>query len=58
MDGPRRTADIAHDLANAAMVVDAAAGQAERGGRIDPTALRQASNALYALIEELSELPS
>lgn len=51
----RPVRDIAHDLANAAMVVDGAAGRLERGDVVAADDLRTAADRLYELIDELSE---
>ena len=64
-DGPpdepqpaRGVRDIAHDLANAAMLVDGAAGRLGRGGEVTADDLRAVADRLYDLIAELSDQDS
>lgn len=54
--GRRRSVeDIAHDLANAAMLVEGAAGRLRRGDPVTAEDLGAAADRLYELIAELSE---
>ena len=55
---PRSVEDIAHDLANAAMLVEGAAGRLRRGTAVDAAHLGTVADRLYELIEELSERDS
>lgn len=54
--GQRRSVeDIAHDLANAAMLVEGAAGRLRRGDQVAAADLGATADRLYELIEELTE---
>lgn len=54
--GSRRSVeDIAHDLANAAMLVEGAAGRLRRGDAVTAEDLGAAADRLYELVSELTE---